>query len=210
MIQVSDTLAQNFLVNKKYLESIKIEDGKIFHLEWHQKRMDVVFQELLKKEPYQLEHLFSRVPHDGLWRCRVVYNADSIKLEYLPYKKRKIEHLKLIYNNEIAYRYKYAKREKLEKLFALREQAEDILIVQNSYLTDTSIANIALFDGEQWFTPKKPLLYGTTRARLLDEGKIYEQNIKVEDVKHFKKLALMNAMIDFDIIAEENIEDVLC
>jgi len=77
---------------------------------------------------------------------------------------------------------------------------DEILIVQNTLITDTSIANIAFFDGERWLTPKEPLLIGTTRARLLDEQKIFEQDINVADLHKFTAFALMNAMIGFDEI----------
>ena len=97
----------------------------------------------------------------------------------------------------------------LNKLYEKCQDADDILIVKKGYLTDTSIANIALFDGE-WKTPKYPLLKGTTRQRLLDNGKIHEDDIKVQDIGRFSKVALLNAMIDFDIIADENIKDVFC
>ena len=36
-----------------------------------------------------------------------------------------------------------------------REQ-DEILITRNGLLTDTSIANIALFNGKEWHTPKHP------------------------------------------------------
>jgi len=47
---------------------------------------------------------------------------------------------------------------------------------------------------------KQPLLKGTTRARLIDEGKIIEADIKVQDLRTFSKVALLNAMIDFDVL----------
>ena len=77
-------------------------------------------------------------------------------------------------------------------------------------ITDTSIANIAFYDGEKWLTPKRPLLKGTTRARYLKSGLVIEKDIFVDDIKLFTKVALMNAMIDFDIMAEDNIEDKIC
>lgn len=64
-------------------------------------------------------------------------------------------------------------------------------------MSDTSIANIAFFDGVKWITPNTPLLQGTTRTRLLDEGKIYEAEISLELIPQFKKIALMNAMVGF-------------
>jgi len=192
-------------VNNKYLETIKILDGKVEHLEYHQKRMNSV----LNSELYKLSSLIE-APKEGLFRCRVVYDKRSISIEYYPYQKRNISSLKLIEDNKIEYSKKYLHREKIDELFAKRESCNDILIVKNSLITDTSIANVAFFDGVDWLTPKKPLLKGTTRQRLLEKGQIIERDIYVQDLKKYKKVALMNAMIDFDIIAKEKIEEIIC
>ena len=69
---------------------------------------------------------------------------------------------------------------------------------------------MAFYDGNTWVTPSSALLEGTTRKRLLESGKIVLKEIKVEEIKGFQKIALMNAMIDFDIIAQDNLEDIIC
>ena len=51
-----------------------------------------------------------------------------------------------------------------------------------------------------WLTPKNPLLKGTSRARLIDEGKLIESDIKVQELRSFSQVALLNAMIDFDVL----------
>ena len=193
-------------MSKKYLETIRILDGVAQHLEYHQERLDKALE---AKNIHTLSELI-KAPTLELLRCRIVYDRKSISIEYLPYVKRDIRSLKLLHNDAISYDKKYENREELLALFALKEQCDDILIVKNTLITDTSIANIALFDGVRWYTPKTPLLKGTTRARLLSEGKITEADIAVEELSSFKKIALMNAMINFDIIAEENIGAILC
>ena len=55
--------------------------------------------------------------------------------------------------DDIDYRYKQADRRVLDEAFALRDTADDVLIVRHGLLTDTSIANIALWDGCEWHTP---------------------------------------------------------
>lgn len=193
-------------MSKKYLETIRILDGVAQHLEYHQERLDKALE---AKNIHTLSELI-KAPTLELLRCRIVYDRKSISIEYLPYVKRDIRSLKLLHNDAISYDKKYENREELLALFALKEQCDDILIVKNTLITDTSIANIALFDGVRWYTPRTPLLKGTTRARLLSEGKITEADIAVEELSSFKKIALMNAMINFDIIAEENIGAILC
>ena len=73
-------------------------------------------------------------------------------------------------------------------------------IIKDELITDTSIANIALYIENQWFTPKKPLLKGTTRARLIYEEFLTEKDLTVEDLKKSTKFAVMNAMVDFKIL----------
>ena len=130
-------------------------------------------------------------------------------MTYHEYKKREINSLKLVYDDRIDYSLKSTSRDELDALYALRGKCDDILIVKNSLVTDTSIANIAFYDSKKWITPASPLLKGTTRARLLDDGKIFESDVYLDDFKSFSKVALLNAMINFDIITQKK-KDIFC
>ena len=187
-------------MNNTFLETIKIVDGEIFNLKYHQKRYESVLVALGAKEIQNLEELINP-PEWGLYRCRLVYDADRVEVTFHEYKKREISTLKVIFENEIDYTYKSTARQKIDALFQQREECDDILIIKELFVTDTSIANIAFkTSAGEWITPKNPLLKGTTRARLLDEGKIIEREIKVHELRSFSKVALLNAMIDFDIL----------
>ena len=190
---------------KKYLETIRAVDGVLCHLQYHQERLNSVVGD----KKFCLSTLLLPPPA-GLYRCRVVYDAAEFAVTYIPYKKSIIQSLKLCYDDTIEYAKKYENRDALMQLLAQKGACDDILIVKHNLLTDTSIANIALFNGSEWVTPKSPLLAGTCRARLLAEGKIVAADIHVADLKAFKSLALLNAMRDFDIIAQDNLEDVIC
>ncbi len=196
-------------MKNEFLETIKVEDGIYYHLSYHQNRYECVLNSFNVKNIQKLE-TYLDAPKKGLYRCRLIYNQHKIiDVEYIEYKKREIRSLKLVYDDEIDYSYKYSERNNINSLFSLRGDCDDILIVKNGFITDTSIANVALFDGI-WKTPKFPLLKGTTRARYLNEGKIIESGIKVSDIKNFTKIALLNAMVDFDIIQNYNIKDIFC
>jgi 4-amino-4-deoxychorismate lyase len=80
-------------------------------------------------------------------------------------------------------------------LFTQRQNHDDILIVKNGLITDTSYSNVAFFDGQLWFTPHQPLLPGTARARLLHEGCLQEAKITLTDLHRFEKCSLINAML---------------
>ncbi|MBL4730676.1 MAG: aminotransferase class IV [Sulfurimonas sp.] len=187
-------------MKSNFLETIKIFDGKVYNMDYHQKRYESVLSSFSVTLFQDLSRLI-QAPKKGLYKCRIVYNCESIlDVTYHPYVKPSVTSLQLVYDDAIEYSMKYEKRNAIKKLFELREGCDDILIVKNGLITDTSIANIALYDGVSWLTPTRPLLRGTTRERLLKNKKIVESNICVDELNKFSKIALLNAMIDFDII----------
>jgi len=201
---------QNFSVKLEFLETIKAVDGVVYNIKYHQRRYETVLSSYGIKQFVELSRLID-APKEGLFRCRLVYDLEgNIACSYHPYVKRTITSLKLVSADEVEYSKKYANRESLDALFAKRAGCDDILIVKNGLLCDTSIANIALYDGRNWMTPKEPLLAGATRARLFESGFLTPKEIRVEDLKEYTQIALMNAMIDFDIIADKKIEEIIC
>ena len=196
-------------MKSSYLETIKSVDGKLFNISYHQKRYESVLNSLGVSTCRDLSSLINP-PLDGLYMCRIVYTCRDVKVTYHEYIKREIKSLKLVYDDNIDYSFKASDRENINRLFAQRDNCDDILIVKNSLLTDISIANIALFSDGIWYTPKDPLLKGTTRERLLNEGKLVEKALHVEDIYNYSKIAILNAMIDFDIITQESIRKIIC
>jgi len=180
----------------KLLESIKCLDGKCFHLNYHQKRLDLSRHNLGFKSSLELKLC---PPKEGLFRCRIIYEDTILKVQYLPYVMNLPQSFKLMHS-DIVYDLKYEDREAINTLFKRKENADEVIIVKDGLITDTSIANLCFYDGKRWLTPETPLLKGVTRQRLLDEKKIFTQDIHYKDIAKFSKIALMNAMIDFQII----------
>ncbi len=177
-----------------YFETIKCEDYDIYNIHYHNKRVsDTIYKNIDLNE-------YIYAPNEKLLKCKVIFNEEGIKeVSFKEYKKRDIKSFKLIYDDNINYSKKSLNRVNLDNLFKQKEDADEIIIVKDNYITDTSIANIAIFDGISWLTPKKPLLLGTTRARLLEEKEIYEANITVNMLLKSKKIALLNAMVGMEI-----------
>ena len=181
-------------------ETIKIFNGKIYNLEWHKWRFEKSYRYYFGKNVnYRIEDVISLPEkiNSGLLKLRFSYNLKNYKLEYEPFRIRKIRSLKIIEDNTIEYSLKYSDRNCLETLLAQKENCDDILIVKNGIITDTSFSNIIFFDGEKWKTPKTPLLKGTCRERLINKQKIFEEDIKVNDLWNYKCYKLINAMRDF-------------
>ena len=161
-----------------FIETIRIEDGKIYNINYHTERCNrtraAFWQDVADID---LGEFISPQSLEGIWKCRIVYGKAIEEITYVPYQRRKVSSLRLVTSDTIDYTYKSTNREELNSLYAQRETADDILVVRNGYLTDTSISNIALYDGNTWFTPSCPLLKGIKRAELLDKHLIQEKEI---------------------------------
>ena len=190
----------NEMSNEIFFETIKCYKADALHLKYHNARITRTIG--ININLYDFVHS----PNNKLLKCKVLYNSDGIlDISYEPYKKREPKSFKIIEDDTIEYKYKSINRTYINRLFEQRKNADEIIIVKNKLITDTSIANIAIFDGKKWLTPKTPLLLGTTRARLLEKQKIIEADIDTKQLLNAKKIALMNAMIDFDIIEDYTI-----
>jgi 4-amino-4-deoxychorismate lyase len=137
-------------------------------------------------------------PKTGLFKCRIVYEKQLESIEFIPYEPKKIQSLKVVYDNEINYSHKYENRAAIESLFSQRQYCDDVLIVKNGFVTDSSFSNIIFFDGFKWITPHTPLLRGTMRQFLIDAAEIKEQPVAVQDIPSFKTFRLINSMLGFD------------
>ncbi len=179
-----------------FFETIKALDGKLWYQKWHERRAHRTQKaHFTHFEPLDLT-LLPPPPTKGLWRCKVIYGQKLEHVEYHPYTPRIIRSLRLIHS-PIQYPYKALERGAIENLFGQRDGCDDILIHEDGLLKDTSIANIALFYKGEWLTPKEPLLFGTTRERLLDQGKLKASSLEIKDLAKCEKIALFNAMTGF-------------
>lgn len=151
-------------------------------------------------KPWDLAQIVTVPPHahEGTWKGRLTYDDTIKKVEFEPYVPRLVKTLRLVKHDTIDYRFKYQNRQAINELYAQRGDADDVLIVKNKLLTDTSYANIAFWDGTRWLTPTSPLLEGTKRAQLLQEGKIQAMPLRPSDVSQFAYACLINAMLVFE------------
>jgi 4-amino-4-deoxychorismate lyase len=196
-----------------FIETIKILNGKIYNIEWHNQRYNKTCSKIFGIERSINLQEYIQPPAIGLFRCRIVYGTDIISIEYIPYTPQTSKSFKII-QSDIEYKYKYSNRDKLNSLKESASGYNDIIIEKNGLLTDTTIANIAFYNGKDWITPKTPLLRGTMRAKLINEGLLIPKDINSDDLKHFSNFALMNAMIGFqitkDIIIYINTKEKIC
>ncbi len=186
------------IIEPTLFETIKIENGKIYNLEYHQARVNSAYKEFFKIEPkLNLKETLSSHPTDNLYRAKIVYDINGlVSKDYYIYKQKRISTLLLVEIPNINYKFKYFNRDFLTPL--QKQQADEFIITQNGYLRDTTIANIALLHtkSQKWHTPKTPLLQGTTLNRYLDNKELIKTDVHYKDLKNYSKIALLNAMIN--------------
>lgn len=181
------------------IESIKLLDGTFHNLEYHQRRMESSLKELFGSYPVvNLEDRLQDWPMTGLFKCRIRYDIDFFEVGYVTYQMTSIRSLKIVEDNTVEYEYKYANRSDIERLFNKREACDDIIIVKDGLVTDSSYTNLLFRKDNCWYTPQKPLLKGTKREELLDKGLINEKEIPLQDVTRYESIKLINAMRGFE------------
>ncbi|MEG0927799.1 MULTISPECIES: aminotransferase class IV [Chryseobacterium] len=184
----------------QFIESIKVEDQEIFLLELHQKRVNQTFSNFGKEDSIDLSKIYKNLQHDedGLFKLRVSYDLDKrIRTQMIPYAIPEIHDFQLVENNSFDYSFKFEDRKELDKM-KMKSKAEEIIIVKNNHITDTSFSNLLFLKGKEWFTPTTYLLNGVQRQHLLKQKKIKEAEITLQNIKQFSHFQLINALNDFD------------
>jgi 4-amino-4-deoxychorismate lyase len=195
----------------RLLETIQLVDGQLQNAVYHNRRFNSSRRECfgIVDEADLIELI--EIPEGfrkGIYRCRLLYDENSHIIQFIPYNYRQISSLKLVYDDVIDYHLKYADRTRLESLLGQRGDCDDIIIVKNGFLTDSSAANLVFFDGSGWYTPDTPLLRGTRRAALLDTGAIKESRITLENFRSFSNVGLINAFYGLGNMSVVPVQDI--
>jgi 4-amino-4-deoxychorismate lyase len=183
------------------IESIKLLDGKFCNLFYHEQRMLRSLHLLFGiHDDLNLEKFLNGLhfPDKGLFKCRIVYDDISKEVEFHPYQVRPVNSLMIVEHDRISYEFKYVDRKTIDKLYTLKKDCDDILIIKRGLVTDSSYSNIVFRKGSQWYTPWSALLKGTQRQKLIDDNKLIQEEINAEDIRSFDTFKLINAMLEFE------------
>lgn len=183
------------------IESIKLNNGKFYHLDLHQNRMNDSIEKLFKIKPqFSLNKILKTTdyPSQGLYKCRLVYKNTIEEIKFTPYKKKEISDVKLVENKHCTYSHKYLDRSFFIDLIEEYPDYNEFIITKNGSITDATYANVIFWNGEEWHTSNTPLLKGVQRAYLLSNGKILEKPITINELNKYSKFALINAMMDME------------
>ena len=195
----------------RLFESIRLESGKFQNLEMHHQRISRSSKALLGKD--RADEIIEELTHaarptDGVYKARLQYDADTETIGYIPYTMRVVASLKIVNDDSIGYAHKFTDRSRVEELFSQRENGDDIIIVRNGWVTDSSYSNLIFKRKNTWLTPAQYLLRGTMRETLLQNGIIKEEEIRAADIFRFEKVKLINAMMGMNG-PEIEIENIL-
>ncbi|MFA6863614.1 MAG: aminotransferase class IV [Dysgonamonadaceae bacterium] len=184
-----------------FIEVVKVEDGMFVDPQPH---IDRIIRTTMRffAEPLTVQLIKDMIPinlRTGVVKCRIVYSKEVASIDFEEYEMRNIRSLSIIEDNTIDYGFKYLNREAINKLFSQRGDCDDILIVKNSLITDTSYSNVVFKNfRNELCTPASTLLSGTKRQKLLNAGIIHEKEIRVNDIQSYVGVYLINAMIDIE------------
>ncbi|NPA55987.1 MAG: 4-amino-4-deoxychorismate lyase [Epsilonproteobacteria bacterium] len=176
-----------------FIETLLITD-KIQNLALHNKRLNKTRKHFYNAKYINLKDHLQVIPNT---RVRVTYDKHIRHVEYFPLQQRYFQTFTLAHSN-IIYDFKYQNRDELNALKS--KNADEVIIIKNGLVTDTTISNIAFFDNTQWITPKQPLLKGTKREELINKGLLIKRDIPYTQIHKYSKLALINAILGFYII----------
>ncbi len=193
----------------RFFESISIRDGVPQNLYYHQLRIDHTFKQFYPKiDSPHLEYLISKnvQARFPLVKCKFSYNETSHQFFCLAYNKKTYKKFHLIHDNQLSYNFKYIDRMCFDQYLRTIPSDHQLLLVIIEYLTDSSLSNLAFYDGYRWLTPLDPLLKGTMRASLIADWKIHEEAIQLKHLSLFKKFKLINAMNPLDSTIEYSMD----
>lgn len=180
-----------------FFESIRIEDGQLQNTKYHLQRMMLTC--LGAFGSFKFSHLFEDfiIPEefrDEISKLKLYYNESRWDFEIFSYQRKPVESLQMVDAKDLIYERKYTQRLAIEELTRDKGQCDDILIIKEGLVTDTSIANIVFFHDNVLLTPADCLLAGTERQRLLKEGIADAVRIRTEDIPYFDGFCIINAM----------------
>lgn len=187
------------LSDNTFVETMCARYGKIELIDYHNERMSCTRKDLWgQTSSIDLRNVVNPSDEEECLKVRVVYGRNGIEdVYYSPYTMKNIHTLRLVTDNDITYTYKSTDRTRLSALAAMKGSCDEVLIVKNGLITDTSYTNVAAYIDGKWLTPRTPLLKGTRRASLLDKGIVTEADIRATDITPETEIMLFNGMMDF-------------
>ncbi|HAQ39250.1 MAG TPA: aminotransferase class IV [Saprospiraceae bacterium] len=184
-----------------FLETIKIDHGQVRNLEFHQQRMDKTIRDMYQVlNPILLSEQITCPAqlNDQVVKCRVLYDLGSLDTSFESYFLKEKIFFRVVHVVKRFYPYKYTDRSVINDLMLHKQACDDIIIVVDRMLTDSSVANLVFRKNKSLYTPEQPLLRGTKRQSYIDQGRIRPRKILVSELQTYDAFKCINAMMDLE------------
>jgi 4-amino-4-deoxychorismate lyase len=193
----------------QFFESIRVKDGIAENLGFHQLRVNRTLKafdaSIISIDVASIVQELV-LPAAGLFKLKISYDLNgNYQSVFTPYQYKQIQNFALVDIKGQSYDYKFSNRDWINEAF-IQSGKDEIIMHDGGLIKDCSYTNIVFFDGEDWFTPAAPLLEGTQRAKLINEGVIQPKALYVQDIPNFKQFKCINAMMHWDTAVEYEID----
>lgn len=188
-------------------ESIRIIDGKVPLLDFHQHRLNLSYSAIFKKvnshnlkeciEPFLKKH--------GTQKCRFIYNDRAYRIEIIDYQliePKRIGWLRIDPNFD--YSFKFLERDFFNKVREVYSDYDEIILVQNNQITDSTYCNLVVYLDGQWTLPKSYLLNGVERSRIISKYNFTIKPVSIDKFLSAKEYKLINSMRPFELVEAIN------
>ena len=193
----------------QFFESIRVKDGIAEQLGFHQLRVNKTLKAFdASNHSIELASIVQQLvlPADGLFKLKISYDLNgNYQSAFTPYQYKQIQNFALVDIKEQSYDYKFSNRDWINEAL-IQSGKDEIMMHDGGLIKDCSYTNIVFYDGVNWYTPAVPLLEGTQRAKLIEEGIIQPKALYVQDIPNFKQFKCINAMIGWEDAVEYKIE----
>jgi 4-amino-4-deoxychorismate lyase len=127
-------------------------------------------------------------------RLRLDFGSWGYSFTIAPFIKRVIRKVGLIGLTHEEYPFKFRDRNWIDQIRNAYPDFDEIIMTKNGLITDSLWANLAFFDGSNWFTPENSLLAGTKQALLLDQNQLTYRAIKRYEIGDYQTISFINAL----------------
>lgn len=187
------------------LETMKLENGHIFLLDYHLKRIKksahffsfkyderLVFQkmnELKRKNKLGIYRLRLRIGKNGTVKIDLHELNLTSQIEIVTLAKQPINKKSPYYYHKTTYRHMY-------EMFKIEGYDDTLLWNEDGYVTEFINGNVVYQINDQKFTPPVDdgLLAGTFRKFLLENGQLTEKSLHKDELNQVEKLWLINSV----------------
>lgn len=184
----------------RFIETIKIENGEARNLDLHLERASkTCFHHFGVRTALPFDTIINEIRSshsEGIYKLRIIYTGKIEHYTIEKYQPKIIKTLKIVDGGNIDYSFKYEDRSELERLLSLRGECDDIIIIKDGFVTDTSCSNIVFMVGGKLFTPSNFILNGVKRESMLKKGHVYAREIRFSEIASFEKIFMINSMLD--------------